>query len=154
MEKKYVGKKLILLLCLFFIFFFCANADNSILNDTTKHKQNIDYIDPTIGNVGQLLEPTRPTCYLPNQIIRVYPIRKDYLDDQISSFPLTAVSHRLGEVFSIKPVVGTVTGQSWNELMTYDNNLEITRPWYFSTYLIDEGITVEFTPGKKIGYYR
>jgi predicted alpha-1,2-mannosidase len=154
MEKNDVGKNVIILICLFFIFFPCANAGYFILNDTSKRRQNIDYIDPTIGNVAQLLEPTRPTSHLPNQIIRVYPIRKDYLDDQISSFPLTAVSHRLGEVFSIKPVAGTVSDESWNELMTYDNNLEITRPWYYSTYLIDKEITVEFTPGKKTGYYR
>src|SRR3984893_5630568 len=127
MEKKYVGKKLILLLCLFFIFFFCANADNSILNDTTKHKQNIDYIDPTIGNVAQLLEPTRPTSYLPNQIIRVHPIRKDYLDDQISGFPLTVVSHRLGTVFCIRPSTYPVSADSWDRKMPYDQDLEITR---------------------------
>ena len=42
------------------------------------------YIDPTIGNVGHLLEPTRPTAHLPNQPVRVYPIRKDYLDEEIT----------------------------------------------------------------------
>ncbi|MDP9042085.1 MAG: GH92 family glycosyl hydrolase [Bacteroidota bacterium] len=124
------------------------------MHDSIIPKKNIDYIDPTIGNVGQLLEPTRPASYLPNQVVRVYPIRKDYLDDQISSFPLTAVSHRLGEVFSIKPALGEVSSTSWNAPMPYDHNLEITRPWYYSTYLIDEDITVEFTPGKKTGYYR
>jgi hypothetical protein len=64
---------------------------------------NLKYIDPRIGTVGQLLEPTRPTVQLPNQMIRMAPIRANYLDDQISSFPLTIVSHRLGEAFSIKP---------------------------------------------------
>ena len=117
-------------------------------------KANTEYIDPTIGNVGQLLEPTRPTAGLPNQIIRVYPIRKDYMDDQISSFPLTAVSHRLGEVFSVKPSIKPINITSWDLRMPYDHQLEITRPWYYSTYLIDDGITVEFTPGKKTGYYR
>jgi len=53
------------------------------------------YIDPAIGNIGALLEPTRPTASLPNQPVRVYPIRKDFLDDEITCFPLTAVSHRL-----------------------------------------------------------
>src|SRR5580693_1074164 len=66
-------------------------------------KSALEYIDPTIGNVGWLLEPTRPTVQLPNQSIRFTPERKDYLDDQIASFPLTIVSHRLGQVFSLKP---------------------------------------------------
>lgn len=114
---------------------------------------NLKYIDPRIGNVGQLLEPTRPTANLPNQMIRVYPNRADYMDDQISSFPLTMVSHRLGEVFAIKPGSKPVNAESWGQKMPYDHDLEVTRPWYYSTYLIDKGITVEFTPGKKTGIY-
>src|SRR5882757_5320469 len=74
---------------------------------------NLQYIDPRIGNVGQLLEPTRPTMHLPNQMIRMYPKRSSYIDDQISSFPLNMVSHRLGEVFSIKPDDKPVTPDSW-----------------------------------------
>ena len=117
-------------------------------------RSNADYVDPTIGNVGQLLEPTRPTASLPNEPVRVYPIRKDYLDDRISCWPLTAVSHRLGEVFSIKPAAGAITSASWSDRMPYDHDLEITRPWYYSARLIRDDISVEFTPGKKTGYYR
>ncbi|KAA2241345.1 glycoside hydrolase family 92 protein [Chitinophaga agrisoli] len=113
---------------------------------------NLNDIDPTIGNVGQLLEPTRPTVQLPNQLIRMAPQRKDYLDDQISDFPLTIVSHRLGQVFSLKPTVKPVTPESWRARMTYDQ--EITRPWYYSAYLVDEEINVEFAPGKRTGIYR
>src|ERR1700741_5533386 len=76
---------------------------------------NLDYIDPRIGNVGQLLEPTRPTVHLPNQMIRIYPKRADYIDDQISSFPLNMVSHRLGEVFAIKPGSKPVEAGSWDK---------------------------------------
>jgi len=116
-----------------------------------EEKGNLQYIDPTIGNVGQLLQPTRPTVQLPNQMMRMYPIRQDALDDQIRNFPLLIVSHRLGEAFSIKPAVKS---GDLREKMTYDTDLEITRPWYYSTYLLDDEITVEFVPGKKVGYYR
>jgi predicted alpha-1,2-mannosidase len=115
---------------------------------------NLQYIDPRIGNVGQLLEPTRPTMHLPNQMIRMYPVRANYLDDQIMNFPLNMVSHRLGEVFSVKPDIEAINIDSWSKKMTYDNELEVTRPWYYSTYLIDKDITVEFAPGKKAGIYR
>ncbi|HVW59803.1 MAG TPA: GH92 family glycosyl hydrolase, partial [Puia sp.] len=110
--------------------------------------------DPTIGNVGQLLQPTRPTVQLPNQMMRVYPMRNDYMDDQISSFPLIIVSHRLGQAFSIKPFLGAPASEAWKTKMTYDHDLEVNRPWYYSTYLIDEGIKVEYTAGKKVGIYR
>src|SRR5512145_1603226 len=68
-----------------------------------KQDDPLEYVDPTIGNVGHILEPTRPTVQVPNQFIRVYPNRKDYLDDQISSFPLTLISHRNGQIFGIMP---------------------------------------------------
>ncbi|MDB5121796.1 MAG: alpha-mannosidase [Sphingobacteriales bacterium] len=115
---------------------------------------NLKYVDPTIGNVGQLLQPTRPTVQQPNQMIRVFPQRTDYMSDQISNFPLNIVSHRLGEVFSIKPTSKAVSANVWKEKQMFDHDLEITRPWYYSTYLIDEDINVEFTPGKKTGFYR
>ncbi len=63
----------------------------------------VEYVDPTIGNVGILLVPTRPTVYLPNSTVRMYPVRADALDDRIHSFPLTINSHRISELFSIMP---------------------------------------------------
>src|SRR6266568_3297307 len=63
----------------------------------------VEYVDPTIGNVGILLVPTRPTVYLPNSMVRMYPVRTDAFDDRIDSFPLTISSHRIDELFSIIP---------------------------------------------------
>ncbi len=117
-------------------------------------QSNTQYVDPTIGNEAQLLEPTRPTVQLPNQPIRFTPQRNDYMDDQISSFPLTIVSHRLGQVFAIKPSVHEIDNAAWGSKMTYDHDLEVNRPWYYSTYLIDDDMTVEFTAGKRSGFFR
>ena len=129
-----------------------SQADND--NEKSPEENNLSYIDPTIGNVAQLLQPTRPTVQLPNQMMRMYPQRKDFIDDQISCFPLIIVSHRLGEAFSLKPSIQPVSTDSWKQRMDYDQDLEITRPWYYSTYLIDDDLTVEYTPGKKTGIYR
>ncbi|RAJ02407.1 putative alpha-1,2-mannosidase [Chitinophaga skermanii] len=116
-------------------------------------QNNLAFVDPTIGNVGHLLEPTRPTVQLPNQVIRFSPIRKDYIDDQIASFPLCIVSHRLGQVFSLHPTTQPVQAKSWQYKYTYDHDLEINQPHYYQTYLIDDEITVAFTPGKKAGFF-
>lgn len=115
---------------------------------------NLKYVDPLIGNVGHLLQPTRPTVQLPNQMIRMFPQRADYMEDQISSFPLNVVSHRLGEVFAIKPFSGVLNADSWKDKMTYDHDLEVNRPWYYSTFLVDTDIKVEFVPGKKTGIFK
>ncbi len=117
-------------------------------------KSNLDYVDPTIGNVGILLQPTRPTVQLPNQPIRMYPVRADYIDDQIGFFPLTIASHRNGELFGIMPYPGEVKAESWGKKQTYDHELEITRPYYYSTWFVDQNIKTEFTPGALCGYFR
>ena len=104
----------------------------------------VEYVDPTIGNVGILLEPTRPTVFLPNSMVRVYPVRADALDDRIQSFPLTISSHRMHELFSIMPGDG---GPS-----SYDQ--EKTTPYYYSTRFDDSLIQVEFSPAERSGYFR
>jgi len=76
---------------------------NSI-NLSGQKPSNLKYVDPTIGGVGIILQPTRPTVHLPNSLIRVHPIRNDQLDDEIDNFPLTVTSHRLYQVFSLMPL--------------------------------------------------
>lgn len=117
-------------------------------------KTNLDYVDPYIGGMGHLLHPTRPNIQLPNQMIRMHPMRADFLDDQISFFPLSIISHRNGELFGILPGTGKAEAGTWKERQTYDHDLEVVKPYYFSTYLIDEDIKVEFAPGNKIGFFR
>ena len=128
----------------------CSTSISAIAQLQFPGEGNLKYVDPRIGNVGAILEPTRPTIQLPNQVIRMTPQRADYIDDQISNFPLTVVSHRNGQVFSVKPALATTD----QKRMTYDHDLEVNRPWYYSTYLVDNDIKVEFTPGKKAGIFK
>ncbi len=109
----------------------------------------VDYVDPTMGGVGYLLEPTRPTVSLPNCMVRMYPVRRDQLDDQIHSFPLTIISYRLGELFWLMPSDGTSNG--WNP-QAYDQ--EVTTPYYYSTRFDNSLIQTEFTPTARCGYFR
>ncbi|MDR1402576.1 MAG: GH92 family glycosyl hydrolase [Tannerellaceae bacterium] len=113
------------------------------------------YIDPTIGNVAPLLNSNRPVVHLPNQMTRVFPIRQDYLDDQITAFPLSALNVITPQhIFAVKPSTGNLTDTCWNRRMTYDYDFEKNQPWYYSTCLYEDDVTVEFTAGKKTGIYR
>jgi predicted alpha-1,2-mannosidase len=105
----------------------------------------VEYVDSTIGNVGILLVPTRPTVYMPNSMVRMYPMREDGLDDQIKSFPLTINSHRMQELFSIMP-------GSDGSAAAYDQ--EKTTPYYYSTRFDDSLIQTEFTATERCGYFR
>ena len=104
----------------------------------------VEYVDPAMGGQGFMLEPTRPTVSLPNSMVRVYPVRKDQLDDEIRSFPLTIISHRLGELFSIMP--GSESPAAYDQ--------ETETPYYYSTRFDDSLIQTEFTPTERCGYFR
>jgi predicted alpha-1,2-mannosidase len=104
----------------------------------------VEWVDPTIGNVGILLVPTRPTVFLPNSMVRMYPIRTDAMDDRIESYPLTLNSHRMDELFSIMP--GDGSAAAWDQ--------EETTPYYYSTRFDESLIRTEFTPTERCGYFR
>lgn len=112
------------------------------------------YVDPTIGNVSQLLVPTYPTFSLPNQMIRMFPIKADYISDQVTAWPFQVESHRTPGILQMRVSLGEITPESWSKNMTIDHDLEVVRPWHYSTYLVDNDITVSFTPAKKCAIYK
>jgi len=115
-------------------------------------KSNLSYVDPSIGGVGLILEPTRPTVQLPNQLIRVFPVRHDALDDQISYFPLTVASHRVVSLFSFVPISGSDANSLWDKKQVY--NYEVLTPYYYKSELGDEGNLIEFAPSEKSGFFK
>ncbi len=112
------------------------------------------YIDPKIGNVSRFLVPTYPTFHLPNQMLRMFPVKKDYISDELSAFPLQVVSHRSAGILQMKLSLGEISSSSWKEQMIIDHDLEVVHPWYYSTYLIDDDIRVSFVPGAKSAMYK
>jgi predicted alpha-1,2-mannosidase len=117
-------------------------------------QDSTQYIDPRIGNVSMLLVPTYPTFSRPHQMLRMVPAKSDYIDDQVAGFPLQVGGHRMAGVFPIKVVVGPVAADSWKKKMPIDHDLEIVRPWHYSTYLIEDNVRVSFTPARKAAIYQ
>jgi predicted alpha-1,2-mannosidase len=116
---------------------------------------NTRYVDPTIGNVSPLLNTNRPVVHLPNQMVRTFPLRYDHLDLQITGFPLLALNIITPQtIFSVKPSLGEISDTSWNRRLNYDQDFEITKPWYYSTLITDDNIRTEYTAGERTGIYR
>jgi len=115
-------------------------------------KSNLSYVDPTIGSSGVILEPTRPTVQLPNCMVRVFPMRKDQLDDQISNFQLIQTSHRLSPVFAFLPVSGSISSDIWTKRLEYGS--EVLTPYYYRTSFESSGDAIEFAPQARSGYFR
>ncbi|TKB96380.1 GH92 family glycosyl hydrolase [Pedobacter cryophilus] len=113
---------------------------------------NLSYVDPTIGGVGVILEPTRPVVHLPNSMLRVYPMKKDQLDDQISQFPLNVASHRIAWVFSFLPVCDSNVDKLWTARFSIEK--EQTTPYYYQAEEEISQNTVEFTPTAKCGFFQ
>lgn len=111
---------------------------------------NVSYVDPTIGSVGLILEPTRPAMYLPNSMVRVFPSRRDQLDDEISYFPLTIASHRQESLFGLMPISGEINNDNWQQSLVYDR--EEVAPHKYSVYL-DDTDNVQFSPAAHSGYF-
>jgi predicted alpha-1,2-mannosidase len=128
---------------------FYATTTSFAQEDFTK------YVDPAIGNVARFLVPTFPTMQLPNQMLRMFPAKSDYISDEVAAFPLQIVGHRNRPgLFQMKVSLGTITDDSWNKKMNIDHDLEIYHPWLYSTYLIDDDIRVSFTPANKSAIYK
>lgn len=104
-------------------------------------QSNLLYVDPTIGGVGLILEPTRPTVQLPNCMLRSYPMKKDQLDDQIRYFPLNVASHRIAYVFQFLPVSGE--SGLWDKKFTIE--AEETTPYYYQVTSEVKNDLIEFT---------
>ena len=135
-------------LCIFLVVVLLFSCKES-----TKQIDNLQYVDPQIGGVAPFLQPTRPRMHIPNSMVRMYPDRKDYRDDQIRSFPLTVRSHRSDAIFNFLPVSGNFP-EDRVPVSAWDPELEIASPYYYSTWLEDFNITLEYSPGEKTGEYR
>lgn len=148
-------KRIYIYICLIFILICTCRVNAQKDSQNGQYSSSLEYIDPIIGNIAPLLNTNRPVIMMPNQMIRVFPNRQDYLDMQITDFPLTALNIITPQmIFAVKPSNGEVNDTGWYRRMTYDHDLEITKPWYYATQLMDDGILTEFTAGNKVGIYR
>src|SRR5690606_30728766 len=102
------------------------------------------------GGVGLILEPTRPLVHLPNSMLRVHPLKKDELDDRISGFPLTVLSHRIGSAFSFLPVFAG--DDPWQSALILHS--QEAHPYSYEAVDAATYNRVAVTPAAKSGVFR
>lgn len=111
-------------------------------------ENGLKYVDPEIGGISVLLQPTRPTVHIPNQMIRWTPARADLLDECISSYPLTMASHRQQSVFGFLPIPSDTDAKKfWSARQICED--EATTPYSYDSRL--DGCRVSFSPAQKSG---
>ncbi len=113
-------------------------------------KDVAEYADPTIGGVSVLLETTRQTIHLPNEMLRFVPMRDGMLDDWIKDFALQMPNHRRHWVFGFMPFCTDNPQGVWSQPGVCNN--EETHPFYYRAQL--DGLTFEFSPSRRSGIAR
>jgi predicted alpha-1,2-mannosidase len=117
----------------------------------TEQKQPVDYVNPNMGNISQLLVPTYTTVHLPNSIMRAYPKREDYTSDLLSGLPLIVVSHRGTSAFDLCPFQGDESGIK--PVIKYSYDQEKVKPYFYSVYLDEQETEVSFAPSHQSAVY-
>src|SRR5690606_5970273 len=88
--------------------------------------------------------------HLPNSMLRVHPLKKDEFADQLSGFPLTVVSHRIGSAFSFLPVFAE--GDPWQSSITIHR--QNAHPYAYEVVDAATYNSVAVTPSEKSGIFR
>ncbi|MCH5238862.1 MAG: GH92 family glycosyl hydrolase [Muribaculaceae bacterium] len=119
---------------------------------TTGAKVNpVDYVNPYMGNISHILQPTRPTVHRPNSMLRIYPKRGDHTETFINGLPVIVVNHRENTAFDLSATRKT-PGNFRQVVRTDYDNEEIT-PYSYKTSLENHGILSEFSPSHRSALY-
>lgn len=114
-------------------------------------KTGVDYVDPNIGGIGQLLKATIPYVQRPHGMARLAPITTPgitdrYLADKIFGFPV-------GPAVLMASVGASGTDPALYA-SNFDHDFETATPYYYEADLRTWGIRAELTATQEAGYYR
>jgi predicted alpha-1,2-mannosidase len=123
----------------------------SVGSSAQQEKEPVDYVNPNIGGIGQLLTATSPIVKLPGGMASVAPITTPgitdrYLADKIYGFPAGG--------FTFMPLVGPPETDAAKSASLYDHDLETATPYYYRTTLEDSNTVVEYSVSAHGMYYR
>jgi predicted alpha-1,2-mannosidase len=114
----------------------------------------VDFVNPDIGGISPLLETTVPLVDLPNSMMRIYRMPGNYLAEKISGFPLILCGHRNGTAGLLMPSSGKISFDRKNWQSHFDHDFEDCKPYYYSVWLEDPDINLEFTVAQRSAFYR
>lgn len=114
----------------------------------------VGYVNPNIGGISPLLETTVPLVNLPNSMMRIHRLPGNYQAEKIDGFPFILCGHRNGTAGLLMPTSGEVSADQKKWQSYYDHDYEVCTPYYYSVWLEDPDINLEFTVNEKSSFYR
>lgn len=119
-----------------------------------KSQDPIDLVNPNIGGISPLLETTVPLVNLPNSMMRIYRLPGNYQAEKVTGFPFILCGHRNGTAGIIMPTSGEISKDQKKWQSYYDHDYEVCTPYFYSVWLEDPDIDLEFTVTEKSSFYR
>lgn len=110
----------------------------------------VDYVNPYMGNISHLLQPTLPTVHVPYGMMRVYPQRGSYVDTRINGLPVLCVNHRENCCFNIS----ATQSQQLHHVIGTDWDNETVKPYYYSVDIDGQRVKAEYAPAERSAIYR
>jgi len=119
----------------------------------------VDLVNPRIGGISHVLMPTFPTVHRPYGMVRFYPVTSpgvsdSYLGGRIHGFPLNRPEHRGRAAITVMPLMGTGALQNRDLSSAFDHDFEKVTPYLYSVLLENSGITVDFAPTRRCGFFQ
>jgi predicted alpha-1,2-mannosidase len=113
-------------------------------------KEPVDYVNPNIGGIGQLLSATSPSVVIPYGMMSISPITTPgitdrYLADKIYGFPAGGMT--------LMPMTGSAETDPAKYASIYDHDLETAKPYYYAAILEKYDIEVAYTVSAHSAYY-
>jgi predicted alpha-1,2-mannosidase len=121
---------------------------------SNKSASPVDFVNPDIGGISPLLETTVPLVNLPNSMMRIHRLPGNYQSEKINGFPFILCGHRNGTAGLLMPAAGRVLSDPKKWQSYYDHDYEVCTPYYYSVWLEDPDINLEFTVAEKSSFYQ
>ena len=117
----------------------------------TEKKTPVDYVNPNLGGIGQLLSATSPNVIMPYGMMCISPITTPgitdrYLADKIYGFPTGGMT--------LMPMTDSAETDPDKYASMYDHGTETATPYYYAAILEKYDIRVEYTVSVHAAYYR
>lgn len=107
----------------------------------------VDYVNPYMGGISHLLVPTYPTVHLPNSMLRVAPMRREYTSMRVNGLPVFFTAHRGKSVFGLYPFIGDEVPES------YSYDCEKTTPYSYEVCLDEQEVGVRYAVSHRSAVY-
>jgi predicted alpha-1,2-mannosidase len=135
-------------------FLMILSAVFLILSCTHEKTDPVDLVNPNIGGISPLLETTVPLVNLPNSMMRIHRLPGNYQAEKIKGFPFIVCGHRNGTAGLLMPSSGVRSADQEKWQSYYDHDYEVCTPYYYSVWLEDPDINLEYTVTEKSSFYQ